>query len=101
MRVEFKKDVYPITVNDPETTEEVMKVLGSISRVEETQPVLGAEDFSRFLQKAKGAYFFLGTRNEELGCVYPNHSSKFCIDESVLKLGALAHAALAIEFTNK
>jgi len=100
-KVEFMKDVYPITVNDPETTEEVMRILSNISKVEETQPILGAEDFSRFLQKAKGTYFFLGTRNEKLGCIYPNHSSKFCVDESVLKLGALAHAALAIEFTNK
>ncbi|QGR19626.1 carboxypeptidase CpsA [Stygiolobus azoricus] len=100
-KVEFMQDVYPITVNDPEVTEEVMKILSGISKVEETEPILGAEDFSRFLQKAKGTYFFLGTRNEEKGCVYPNHSSKFCVDESVLKLGALAHAALAIHFTNK
>jgi carboxypeptidase Ss1 len=63
-KVEFMKDVYPITVNDPETTEEVMRILSNISKVEETQPILGAEDFSRFLQKAKGTYFFLGTRND-------------------------------------
>ncbi|BCU69876.1 carboxypeptidase CpsA [Stygiolobus caldivivus] len=100
-KVEFVQDVYPITVNDPEVTEEVMKVLSDISKVEETEPVLGAEDFSRFLQKAKGTYIFLGARDEVSGCVYPNHSSRFCIDESVLKLGALAHAALAITFTNK
>lgn len=100
-KVEFMQDVYPITVNDPDVTEEVMKILSEISKVEETEPILGAEDFSRFLQKAKGTYFFLGTRNEEKGCVYPNHSSKFCVDESVLKLGALAHAALAVNFTNK
>ena len=100
-KVEFKDDVYPLTVNDPETTEEVMRVLSQISKVVETEPLLGAEDFSRFLQKAKGTYFFLGVRNEQLGCVYPNHSSRFCIDESVLKLGALAFAVLAITFTNK
>ncbi len=100
-KVEFMHDVYPITVNDPEVTGEVMKVLSSISTVEETEPVLGAEDFSRFLQKARGTYVFLGTRNEQMGCIYPNHSSRFCVDESVLKLGTLAHAVLAITFTNK
>ncbi|ARM76985.1 carboxypeptidase CpsA [Acidianus manzaensis] len=99
--VNFMDDVYPTTVNNPEVTEEVIKILSSISKVEETKPILGAEDFSRFLQKAPGTYFFLGTRNEEKGCVYPNHSSRFCVDESVLKLGALAHAAIAIEFSNK
>ncbi|WP_341458769.1 M20/M25/M40 family metallo-hydrolase, partial [Saccharolobus islandicus] len=77
------------------------KILSSISTVVETEPVLGAEDFSRFLQKAPGTYFFLGTRNEKKGCIYPNHSSKFCVDEDVLKLGALAHALLAIKFSNK
>ncbi|AWR98175.1 amidohydrolase [Acidianus sulfidivorans JP7] len=99
--VNFMEDVYPITVNNPEVTEEVMKLLSLISPVVETEPILGAEDFSRFLQKAPGTYFFLGTRNEEKGCIYPNHSSKFCVDEDVLKLGALAHAILAITFTNK
>ncbi|ACP37716.1 amidohydrolase [Sulfolobus islandicus M.14.25] len=99
--VKFMEDVYPITVNNPEVTDEVMKILSSISTVVETEPVLGAEDFSRFLQKAPGTYFFLGTRNEKKGCIYPNHSSKFCVDEDVLKLGALAHALLAIKFSNK
>jgi carboxypeptidase Ss1 len=47
------QDVYPITVNDPDITEEVMKILSGISKVEETEPILGAEDFSRFLQKLK------------------------------------------------
>jgi carboxypeptidase Ss1 len=99
--VSFKEDVYPITVNDPETTEEVFKVLSKVSEVREAEPVLGAEDFSRFLQRAKGTFVFLGTRNEAKGCVHPNHSSKFCVDEDVLKLGAVAYAALALTFTRK
>ena len=62
--------------------------------------MLGGEDFSRFLQKAPGTFYFLGTRNPAKGCVYPNHSSKFKVDEDVLKVGAASLAMLAYEFGN-
>lgn len=100
--VEFETDAYPVTVNDPQVTEEVVKVLKTIPgiRVREIEPVLGGEDFSRFLQKAPGTFYFLGTDNPEKGCVYPNHSSKFKVDEDVLKFGAASLAMLAFEFGN-
>lgn len=99
--VEFMKDVYPLTVNDPNVTEKVIQILKKIegTKTIETEPILGAEDFSRFLQKAPGTYFFLGTRNDEKGYIYPNHSSRFVIDESVLKLGTTALTLLALEFS--
>ncbi len=99
--VKFMENVYPITINDPKVTERVMQILGKIegTKIIETDPILGAEDFSRFLQKAPGTYFFLGTRNEEKGYIYPNHSSRFMVDESVLKLGTVALALLALEFS--
>ncbi|AWR93624.1 carboxypeptidase CpsA [Acidianus brierleyi] len=99
--VKFMEDVYPITVNDPNITEKVIRILEKIegTKTIETEPILGAEDFSRFLQKAPGTYFFLGTRNEEKGYIYPNHSSKFMVDESVLKLGTTALTLLALEFS--
>ena len=100
--VEFEQDAYPVTVNDPGTTREVKKVLRRIPgiSVKEVDPVLGGEDFSRFLLKAPGTFYFLGTNNPAKGCVYPNHSSKFKVDEDVLKLGAASLALLAFEFGN-
>jgi carboxypeptidase Ss1 len=100
--VEFEKDAYPVTVNDPETTEKVVGVLRRIpgTRVRRVEAMLGGEDFSRFLQKAPGTFYFLGSRNPEKGCVYPNHSSKFKVDEDVLKFGAASLAMLAFEFGN-
>jgi carboxypeptidase Ss1 len=100
--VEFEKDAYPVTVNDPETTREVARVLKRIRgvRVKEIDPVLGGEDFSRFLQQAPGTFYFLGTRNPAKGCVYPNHSARFKVDEDVLKFGAASLALLAYEFGN-
>ena len=98
--VEFEEDAYPVTVNHPQTTREAVKLLGRMPgiKVKQIEPVLGGEDFSRFLQKAPGTYYFLGTNNPAKGCVYPNHSSKFKVDEDVLKLGAASLAMLAFEF---
>jgi len=98
--VEFIKDAYPITYNDPKTTARLIEVLKGVpgTRVRIVEPVLGGEDFSRFLEKAPGAFYFLGTHNAKKGCVYPNHSSKFKVDEDVLKLGAASLAAVAMEF---
>jgi len=98
--VEFEKDAYPVTVNDPKTTEKVVSVLKKIqgTKVRKVEAMLGGEDFSRFLQKAPGTFYFLGSRNPEKGCIYPNHSSKFKVDEDVLKFGAASLAMLAFEF---
>ena len=63
------------------------------------EPILGGEDFSRFLNEAPGTFYFLGTRNSAKGCIYRNHSSKFKVDEDVLKYGTASLALLATEFT--
>lgn len=99
--VEFMADAYPVTINDPKTTRKVAKLLRKLpgSKVKAQVQQLGGEDFSRFLQKAPGTFYFLGTRNPAKGCVFPNHSSKFKVDEEVLKLGTASLALLADEFT--
>ena len=98
--VEFKPDEYPVTVNDPTVTRRVVSILRKIhgTRTIESKQVMGAEDFSRFLQKAPGAFYFLGTLNPSKGCVNTNHSSEFKVDEDVLKYGSLSLANLAYEF---
>jgi carboxypeptidase Ss1 len=98
--IEFMKNTYPLTVNDPKVTKEVFRILKSIegTRAVECDPIMGAEDMSRFLQKAPGAFYFLGTKNRKKGCVAPNHSSKFEVDEDVLKYGSVSLAKLAFDF---
>jgi carboxypeptidase Ss1 len=98
--VEFEPDEYPVTVNDPTVTRRVFSILRKIpgTRTIEAKPIMGAEDFSRFLQRAPGAFYFLGTYNPKKGCVNTNHSSKFKVDEDVLKYGSLSLANLAYEF---
>jgi len=101
--VEFEKDAYPVTVNDEKVTEQAMKIARKIrggTKVKVIEPMLGGEDFSRFLHEAPGTFYFLGTRNPAKGCIYPNHSSRFKVDEDVLKYGAASLALLAAEFTD-
>jgi carboxypeptidase Ss1 len=89
--VEFKANAYPVTINDPTATRKVIQLLRKIrgTRTVECKPVMGAEDFSRFLQQAPGTFYFLGTRNVKKGCTNTNHSSAFKVDEDVLKYGTL------------
>ena len=99
--IDFKEDAYPVTCNNEEVTKKVTELLKTIrgTTTKDIDVKLGAEDFSRFLQKAPGTFYYVGTKNEKKDCVYPNHSSKFKVDEDVLKYGALSLAKLAFEFT--
>ena len=100
--VEIEKG-YPVTWNDPAVTSRVSGLLKSIpgTKTLDAPSLLVAEDFAFFLKKTPGTYYFLGTRNEEKGCVSPNHSSKFKVDEDVLKYGVASLALLAYDFAGK
>jgi carboxypeptidase Ss1 len=100
--VEFEKDAYPLTVNDAKVTVSVARLLKRLHgmKVKTMDPVLGGEDFSRFLERAPGTFYFLGANNPAKGCIYPNHSSRFKVDEDVLKFGAASLAMLASEFAD-
>jgi carboxypeptidase Ss1 len=102
-KVEFMEDAYPVTINDEKVARRVFTILRTIrgTRTKEIKPILGGEDFSRFLLKAPGVFYFLGTRNPDKGCLYTNHSSKFRVDEEVLKYGSLSLTKLALEFGAK
>jgi len=97
------KDAYPVTTNTPGVEAEVFNILHTIpgTKTVEVPPLLVAEDFSFFLRRAPGTYYFLGTRNESKGCVSPNHSSRFKVDEDVMKFGADSLALVAYEFTGR
>jgi amidohydrolase len=79
------------TINNPKMVEIVIeaskKVLGADSVTEENARTMGGEDFSAFLDKVPGCYFFIGSRNETKGFTSSHHNSKFDFDEDSLGIG--------------
>ena len=61
-------------------------------------PNYGGEDFSYFLEKIPGAFFFLGIGNREKGYAYPHHHPKFQVDDGVLALGSAFEALTTYTF---
>ena len=103
-RAETKLDWIPIVppvVNHPGMTalaaECAEKVLGSgcLYHFDKTN---GGEDTAYFMEKAPGALAFLGVGCEECGAVWPQHSSKFRVDESALLGGVMLHVQTAMDF---
>ena len=94
---------YPVTVNDPQLTRRMLPTLERVAgpgKLLEVPPILGAEDFSFFAEQIPGLYVFLGSRpaNEPAEGFPANHSPRFHIDESILKLGVRTLAHLAADY---
>ena len=45
----------------------------------DAEPIMGGEDFSAYLEKAPGAFFFVGAGGEG---AFPHHHPRFTLDES-------------------
>jgi amidohydrolase len=90
--VEFGAQSYPPTVNDPGMVALVRasaeEVLGPDAVLEdEAVRTMAAEDFSEFIARVPGCYFFVGVYNEAVGAVHPHHSPHFTICEDALTIG--------------
>lgn len=60
--------------------------------------LMGSEDFAYLMEKVPGFYGFIGCINRDKGIVYPNHSDKFTVDESVLHRGSALYAQFAYDY---
>ena len=93
MRAEVAYDYqpgYPSTINDVDMTAMVMDVAREVvgeENVFESPLIMGAEDFSYFLEKVPGCFYFVGTKNEDRGLVWGHHHPRFDIDEDAMPLG--------------
>jgi amidohydrolase len=93
----------PITYNDPALMARMLPTLARVAgagQLVETTPYTPSEDFSFYQQHIPGIFFFLGVRKpgasmEEYA---PNHSPRFKLDESGLKLGVRALANLTVDY---
>jgi amidohydrolase len=93
---------YPTTANDPRwfgrATGVLRSTLGSAD-VLESAPSMPAEDFSLFLNKVPGLFFFLGItpKDKDPFTVAANHSPLYDVDEAAFPTGVKALSALALD----
>ncbi|KAM7269398.1 hypothetical protein ACFE04_024895 [Oxalis oulophora] len=94
----------PPTVNDEGVYEHVRRVTSDILGEENTKlapSFMGSEDFAFYLDKVRGSFLLLGTRNEKMGAIYPPHNPHFTIDDDVLPIGAAIHASFAHSYLRR
>lgn len=94
----------PPTINDAPSSERAAKSIEKLYGSEAVAPmekVTGGEDFAMYLEKAPGVIAFVGVRNEDKGCNYPQHHERFNIDEDALEMGTALYAQYAIDFLNE
>lgn len=95
---------YPATINDDEMAELVrqaaVEAVGE-DMVKKGEPGMGAEDFSYFLENRPGAFWNVGTRNEEKGIVWPHHHPRFDVDEDGMAHGIKTMVNVALTYLNR
>ncbi|MRJ02790.1 MAG: amidohydrolase [Epsilonproteobacteria bacterium] len=95
----------PELINDDRMVDIVVKVareiVGEERVIDLKEPVMGGEDFSRYLQIVPGAFFRLGICNPEKGTCVPQHHPQFDVDEDALPIGMKILASAALEVMNE
>lgn len=93
---------YPAVLNTDEQVDLLLETTSGgtdfITNFEEVETSMGGEDFSYYLKEIPGAFFNIGTKNENLGTDYPHHHPKFNIDEEGLKAGVESYLRLITGF---
>lgn len=96
---------HPPVVNDENLSKVVEKaaveLYGADNFKSLDKPTMAGEDFSFYEERIPGAFFFVGTYNEEMAAVNPLHSSEFMVDESnIIKMSEML-AQCAVDFLYK
>ncbi|HIF82535.1 MAG TPA: amidohydrolase [Candidatus Marinimicrobia bacterium] len=84
------EDGYPPTINHLDPTKKVLKAAKRVVGEKAGKPYLsmGGEDFSYYLQKIPGCFFFVGSApNDQKLFETPHHCSHFTLDEQALLVG--------------
>ncbi len=91
----------PELINDDKMVDIIVKVakevVGEKNVIDLKEPVMGGEDFSRYLQIVPGAFFRLGICNPKKGTCVSQHHPKFDVDEDALPVGMKILSAAALE----
>ncbi|MEA3372566.1 MAG: amidohydrolase [Campylobacterota bacterium] len=76
---------------------EAQAVLGKENCIDLFDPVMGGEDFGRYLEIVPGAFFRLGTCNEAKGTCVSQHNARFDVDDDALIVGMKVMASTALK----
>ncbi|WP_138419765.1 M20 metallopeptidase family protein [Aquibacillus sediminis] len=93
---------YPPVVNHPDEAALVLQAANQVEdveRVEEVVPSMTGEDFSYYLLKKPGAFFFTGAQKQTDN--YPHHHPKFDIDERAMAVAAKTFITIVKEYNNE
>ncbi|MGO1580484.1 MAG: M20 metallopeptidase family protein [Peptoniphilaceae bacterium] len=95
---------YPVLNNDPEVTKFVKDIATELfpnEVVDIKNPTMGGEDMAFYLQEVPGTFMFLSNlKANKDGKFYPNHNSKFDLDESMFYKGVALFVEAAIKKLN-
>ncbi len=94
---------YDATINDQALTERMLPTLQRVageSNVKLRPKVTSSEDFSFFAQQSPGLFIFLGgsPKGTDMSKVAYNHSSRFFVEDSAMKLGVRALLNLTVDY---
>ncbi|BCD62877.1 amidohydrolase [Nitratiruptor sp. YY08-26] len=91
----------PELINDDKAVDIIVEVakeiIGEENVIDLQDPVMGGEDFSRYLEIVPGAFFRLGVCNPKKGTCVAQHHPKFDVDEDALPIGMKILAAAALK----
>jgi len=96
----FFDNAYPVTNNDESLTARMLPTLQRVAGPRNVllgQKITGYEDFSYYQQRVPGFFYFVGITPPGSKAA-PNHSPRFFVDESALRLGVQSLAQLALDF---
>jgi len=93
----------PVTFNEPELTARMLSTVQRVAGGENVvliNAITGAEDFSFYVEKIPGFFFFLGgmPKGMKKADAAPHHTPDFYIDDSGLKLGVRALTNLTVDY---
>jgi amidohydrolase len=103
--VEFTHELcYPITKNHEIPAAFVQKIAAELAGVDGSPPLLnpsmGAEDFSFYLERIPGAFFFLGLDDGRAGGYPSLHHPKFNFNDDAFRLGIQMFVNLALKWAD-
>lgn len=96
---------YPVLNNDKDITERLIssasKVISPSDIILMGRPVMASEDMAYYLREVPGTFFYLGTNNEKKNIIYPNHHSKFDVDEEALWIGTAVFVQAVFDYSQQ